>query len=228
MKYKKTQHQLGINPDPSLYTDIRTKYGWYRRKKRPSGSLLNIAYSESSNAMKLSAPAASRILNKLDPWVRELEKGRILVKISGGLRKRFLETGRMDYSYLKNLDIQPAHKLSMLLRTSYHVGLSKDTATIKIKISKNILFLPKSTATHFYFEAIVLWGNPMKEKGLKVESEESKLYPLKIDIREECVLRINLPQQKEPWMLFLKVSCLAGNELAHHPRHYAMKVIAIG
>ena len=228
MKYKKTQQQLGINPDPNLYIDVRTKDGWYRRKKRPSGTPLNKAYSESNNAMKLSAPAASRLLNKLEPWLRELEKGRILSKISGGLRKRFLETGRMDYAYLKNLDIQPAHKLSMLLRTSYHIDLSKNSATIKIQIRKNSLYLPKSIATHFFFEAIILWGNPMKERGLKVESEESKLYTLNKDVREECILSVNIPHQNEPWMLLLKVSCLAGNEMAHHPRHYALKVIAIG
>jgi hypothetical protein len=39
---------------------------------------------------------------------------------------------------------------------------------------------------------------------------------------------MELPTGKQPWMIFLKLSCLEGNEAAIHPRHYGMKVVAVG
>ena len=88
--------------------------------------------------------------------------------------------------------------------------------------------LVHSIATEFYFEAVMVWGDPMKEKGLKVDAVESKLYPIKGEVKGPCVLRLDLPAKKEPWMVLLKVSCLEGNELAHSPRHYGVKVVEAG
>jgi hypothetical protein len=40
-------------------------------------------------------------------------------------------------------------------------------------------------------------------------------------------LRLKIPVRKVPWMVLLKVSCMEGNELAVHPRHYGMKVVKV-
>jgi hypothetical protein len=57
----------------------------------------------------------------------------------------------------------------------------------------------------------------------------SSLYPFTEWIEKSvCSLSIELPANKKPWMVLLKVNCLEGNELAVHPRHYAMTVVAVG
>ena len=54
------------------------------------------------------------------------------------------------------------------------------------------------------------------------------MYPKNTEEVGECVLKIDVPTTKGPWMALLKVNCLEGREMAYHPRHYALKVIAAG
>lgn len=77
------------------------------------------------------------------------------------------------------------------------------------------------------FEAILLWGQPDKAKGLKAESDTSPLYGFG-EKKLECKLTITLPIQKLPWMLMLKLSCHERNKPANASRNYGMKVVGVG
>ena len=174
--------------------------------------------------------------------------------IGGRLKKTYMESGKMTFELLKGLELQPRRKLGSLLSSPYWTSVVKDEIVVKITVAQektlhkenmgSVLNLKKSIFTDYYFELIMVWCPPTPRKGgeenplrrfdnLKVDSEESKLYkrrdpkgPVKDD--ELCVLKIDVPKTKLPWMALLKVSCLEGNELAHNPRHYAMKVVAVG
>jgi hypothetical protein len=67
---------------------IITKEGGYWRRKRGTvkKAKLNRAFREGSYFMQLSAPAASRIIQKLRPYMDGLYTGRLNAKISGRLR----------------------------------------------------------------------------------------------------------------------------------------------
>ena len=227
MGFKRTREELGPNPDPERWMDVFTKEGWYR-KKRPKKTLkLNDVMQEHADAAKVTMPAANRLLGKLEPWTRGLELGRIRATLAARLKKSYLETGKMDFSYLLDLDLQPNRTMKMLLLPKPKVTVT-DEVVVKTVILENTLKLKGSIATEFYFELIMLWGDPMKEKGLRVDSEESQLYPRHSEVSGQCVLKVDVPTVKQPWMALLKVNCLEGREMAHHPRHYALKVVAVG
>jgi len=228
MGYVEEQWMLGDNPDPGRWEDVRTKAGWYRRRKRKKGSKINTVLQKNADRMGSTLQAVKRILDKLHPWVHNLELGTLRMKMSAKLRQRMAKEGKTDFMLMKDLDIQPWRPLNALLRAPYSVQVSKDEVVIKLDLRGQNLDLKNSIATDFYFDAVIIWGNPMLEKGLKVDGVESKLYPIENVKEKQCVLRLDLPVKREPWMVMLKVSCLEGNEIGVSPRLYGMKVVEVG
>jgi hypothetical protein len=82
--------------------------------------------------------------------------------------------------------------------------------------------------TDFYFEAILLYGDVLKKRGMQTEYAVSTPYSFTHTITGDCKLVLPLPSKKQPWILLLKVSCLEGNEMAMHAKHYGMRVVALG
>ena len=71
----------------------------------------------------------------------------------------------------------------------------------------------------------VLSGLPEASGGLKTVSTESRLYAFEDGRKEDCIMSLPLPEAEVPWTVLLKLSCLEGNELAAHTKHYGMKVV---
>jgi hypothetical protein len=226
MKLKKTQRALGVNPDPDLYEDVETKNGWYRKKKRTKKAKLNKVMTAYKDAMQYSSPAAKRILLKLEPWLENMPIGIVNAKISGGLRKSFVETGKMNFANLKDLDISE-QKLDRTFE-SYMTEVKKKEVVITLTIGRNSIKLVQTMHTHFKLEAIIVWGDPMKNNGLRVDSLETKEYTRKMGAHVTDKLVIDLPAKKEPWMVLLKVGCRADDITEMTPKYYAMKVVAVG
>jgi len=233
MGYKRTRAELGPNPDPDIWEDVRTKDGWFRRKKRKNMKL-NAVMQEHADSLKVTMPAAKRILEKLEPWVRGLELGRVQAAISTLLKKSYFEDEKMGLRYLQDLELQPRRPFKALVGKTPYVEVS-DEVFVKILIPSDGLKVKNSIYTEYYFELILLWGDVTKGGKLKVDSVESQLYERpqvsqrKTDrAGEYCELRINLPSRKQPWIALFKVGCLEGKQLAYHPRHYGMKVVAVG
>jgi hypothetical protein len=228
MKLKRTQRELGINPDPELYEDVRTKNGWYRKKKRKKKAVLNTVLSAYKEATQYSSPAAKRILLKLEPWLDRMPAGKVNAKLSGGLRKNYVETGKMGYELLKDLDIseQPLDKL--FDKYSYRAEVKNREVIITLNMGRNRIKLTQMIHTHFWAEAILLWGDPMKIGSMRVDSAESKVYPEDMEkpVTEKLVL--DLPAKKQPWMVLLKISCKMNDFTEMTPKYYAMRVVAVG
>ena len=66
-----------------------------------------------------------------------------------------------------------------------------------------------------------------QKNGLRTDSIESKLYAFGEEPIEICELRLPLPEDDVQWIVLIKVSCLEGNEMAVHPKHYGMKVMKV-
>ena len=56
----------------------------------------------------------------------------------------------------------------------------------------------------------------------------SKPYSFTDIATDHCKLVLPMPTKNEPWMLLLKVSCLEGNEMTAHAKHYGMRVVEVG
>jgi hypothetical protein len=228
MKLKKTQKELGVNPDPEVYEDVKTSDGWYRRKKKGNKAGLNSVMKAYMETTKYSSPAAKLLLERLKPWTEGFELKKVNAKISGRLKKSYVESGKMTFEHLKDLDIQPNRPLDMLLKSHYHAIVKNGEVIVTIDVREGSIELKNSLFTDFYFEIILVWGDLMKKNGLRIESEESKVYKKGKVKSERLALRLVLPTKNEPWMVLLKVSCTESKIPVLSPRHFGMKVLEVG
>lgn len=224
-KKKRSRRDIPYCADPENHVLVETREGIFWRKKRKK-TALNEALATNVDLSKISGPAARQVVEKLRPYFKGLEPGRITLRISNGLRKALKEKKRMDYSFLHGLELQREHKLHQLLLAAYRTEILENRFSVIIPIESNSVKRQNRLATHFYFEAVLLSGDAGVEQGLRGESTESRLYSFDAEGKEDCMLSLPLPEHAVPWMVLLKVSCLEGHELAVHPKHYGMKVVA--
>jgi len=73
-------------------------------------------------------------------------------------------------------------------------------------MNKHTLKGKNALVSHYYFEAVLVWGDAGKEGELRVDSVPSALYAIGAEGVDECRLQVG-----KPWMVLLKVSCLEMN-----------------
>jgi hypothetical protein len=212
--------------DPKDYVLVKTREGMHWRRKRgtvkPAG--LNAGFQASSEATKVVAPASKKILAALQPYLRGLNSGRLNNRIGNALRRSLKEKNGLELSYLKGIELQREHPLEEMLQVDYHVFIDQKTVRIEVPVGPGTVKSFNHLVSDYYFEAVLLYGDPSGEKALKTDSVESPLYPIDGKTGTKCVLELSLPE-KEGWCLLLKINSLEGHEMAVHPKHYRMKVI---
>jgi hypothetical protein len=216
--------------DGAKYVLVKTKEGPYWRKKRGTvkKAELNAAFKRVAEATSLASPAAKRIYDKLLEFLKGLKTGRFIANVSAKLKRSYVRDGAMNFSLFKDYDLQPDYPISELLKGSYQVYKKDGGLTIKIKIDKNTVKRLNKLISAYYFEVILLSGDPGKTKGLRIDSAISPLYGFDEKLDTECRLSLSLPVKKIPWMAFLKLSCHEDDEPASHARHYGIKVVEVG
>lgn len=224
--YKKGQ--APPNPRPGSYILVVTKEGSYWRLKRGTikKATVNAAYAESIARMKISAPAASRLVRKLQPYMNGLHTGRLNARISALFRKSLSEKGQLSLQYLNDFDFQKEHPLEHLLQEQIAATQTHHEVIITIPVHAGTIKKFNRLITDYYFELVLLYGNVAKDQGLRTESVESAVYAIAKDYKKPCTLRMVLPDQ--PWIALLKVNSFEGNQPSVHPKLYGLKVVAAG
>lgn len=207
---------------------MHTKEGSFWRRKRGSikPAALNNAFKTTANNATITGPIAKRICQKMQPFTDGLDTGRQTIAIINLLNKSMAKNAAVDYSFFTNYEFQKRHPLDELLEASYKLTVKKEMFCVEIDLSFEPMKRHNKTATHYYFELIILYGNPMKENNLRVETEQSLLYSFTETYDAKCSLSLQMPKQK-PWMLVLKASCMEDDLPAHHPKYYGMKVVKV-
>jgi hypothetical protein len=215
-------------PDHELYTLVKLKdrYTWRRKRGLLTPIKLNGAFQKNVALTPVANGAASRLIAILEPYLRGLSIGRAHAQISGRLKKAINARDRMDFGFLEGFDFQKDHPFESLVRIPVHVGRKKESVSVSIIISPQTIKQYSKLVSGYYFEAILLYGDAGNEGELSLEAVTSRLYDFKESVK--CQFELGLPLKQVPWMLLIKASCLEGNELAVHPRHYGMKVILTG
>jgi hypothetical protein len=226
-KKKKTRRDIPYCAEPDQHVFVQTRDGIHWRKKRRKGKL-NDSLATNVDLSKISGPAARKVINKLRPYFNGLEPGRITLRIINSLKKGLKEHKRIDLSSLLAMEIQRDHSLDQLLIGRYSIEKNKENLSISIAITKDTIKRYNRLVTHYFFEGVIISGNAGIENGLSVADMESGVYSFELQAKEHCVINLPLPEDGIPWMALLKVSCMEGNEMAVHPRHYGMKVVAVG
>ena len=215
------------NPDPKRYEWVNSSEGGYYREKKPEGSDVNDSLTANNAATTSLAPAIKRIRNRLEEYTRSLDPGRVQGKMSGLLSPAFKKTGKLDLAALKGFDFQKEHTLDKLLLTQYQVHIYSNHVELVIPVAKWTVKKHNTLVTDFYFEGILLYGDAFIDGSLAVTYASSAPYSFENTMEENCKLILPLPPENIPWMLMLKVSCLEGNEMAAHFKHYGMKVVRV-
>lgn len=217
-------------PDPERYVWVNRKSGGYWKLKRGSikPAILNESFKRNSFAFKTTSPVARRMKERLEEFTRGLNISSLHSRLNGELVKTNKAKGTVDFSKLKGFEIQQGHPLENILLAQYRVQQNNNTITIQIPVSAEVVKQHNRLVTDFYFEGILLHGDGLTDGSLAVEYTVSKPYSFIDTLTEACELVLQLPGDNEPWMLLLKVSCLEGNELAAHAKHYGMRVVAVG
>jgi hypothetical protein len=229
MAGKKNNRRRPPCPDPELYEWVERSSGGYWRKKKAKGSPVNSSLSDNNTATASLGPAIKRIRNRLEEYIHNLDKGNIQAKISGLLSRPYQETGKIVLTALKGFDFQKEHVLDKLLLTQYKVHTYSNYVELVIPVAAWAVKKHNNLVTDFYFEGILLYGDAFTDGALDVEYALSAPYSFTNTVEELCKLQLPLPPDNIPWMLMLKVSCLEGNEMAAHAKHYGMKVVeAVG
>jgi Mg2+ and Co2+ transporter CorA len=211
------------NPDPEKYIIVRTKEGDILRKRRTNPSIndaLKVMSAETCST------AAKQIVTQLKPYTENM-RGRVNVRLSGKMRSANRQTGRYDYSQLLGFEYQQYHPLENLYECQYQVGKARKKIYIDIHVGKGCIKAQNTLVTHYYFEAVALFGDAMKPNSLQVEDDVSPLFDFRktynTTVRFSFVLR-----PATPYLIWLKAGCREGHEEANHPKHFAMRVVAVG
>lgn len=210
-------------PENYVWVESRERPHW-RRKRR--STRLNAGYQESSDRTRIVSPAARRVRRAIEPYLNGITIGRLHNRIGNAFRKSLKEKGRLVLCYLKDVEMQRDYPLDAMLHCHYGVYSDGKNVVIELPIERGNVRVLNTLVTHYYFEAVLLYGNASIERGLQAEHAISSLYSIGTDTKSRCVLTLRLPEN-EDWCLFLKMSCLEGNELAAHTKHHRMKVVAV-
>jgi hypothetical protein len=216
-------------PEGAQYVWVTTKEGSFWRRKRGSikPAPVNAVFARNAEASKVTGPSAKRVVDKLRPFLTGLQTGRLTVRIIGAFRKTLNQKGSIDFTLLEGMELQPDYPLARLLVSPYKVEQANNSVRIQIPIERGGVKQHNKIVSDYYFEAVVVQGDATKDNGLRVDSVQSQVYSFAED-KKQCELMVDLPAQKGAWMLLLKISCIEGNEMAVHPKHYGMKVVKVG
>lgn len=207
---------------------VETKEGGYFRRKRGTVKVaeLNATLKKYQKAFSKISPIAGRLKDWLKPYTHKLDTGRLHAKLTAALVKSFLETNIIKFTYLKDYEFQKAHPFSRI-HAGYPVDVMADAVRIKLPVKDYSVEKISEPVTGYYYELIVVAGDLMSEFPLYRNSVRSQQYEFEKEY-EDCELEIMLPGNGEPWMVMVKMNTMEGKELAVNPRHYAMRVVAVG
>jgi hypothetical protein len=225
-------------PDPEHYILVVTRNGRYWRRKRGSvkPAVLNDVLKRNRALMAASSPMARRIALKLEPYTRFMAKGRILSRLNAVLIPALKCDEGAGLEALTGFDVQEEHVFDRLVQAAYRFGHDGRLVWTDVEPFTGCVRVKNRLVTGYFFEGILLYGNAGKEDGLETVCKQSGYYPVEgaagnsgiPGFLTPCRFEFTLPETGVAFALFLKVSCLEGNEMAAAPRHHAMKAVGAG
>ena len=216
-------------PDPELYILVKTRRGYYWRRKRGTvkDAPLNEPFQQQSDNSKVLGPAVKKLRMKLAPYLAGVRTGYLQTNWTNSLRASLRPGTAFSYLPLRGYDFQRDHPW-LTVMSGYNLETQKNFFRVRIPVGGGLMRPQNNLVTEYYFELVLLYGNVVAGDSLRIDEDVSPLYAYEDEPRGECVLEVSLPTKKKPWMLMLKLNALEGDVPAVSPRHYAMMVIGAG
>ena len=121
--------------------------------------------------------------------LRGLDTGRLIARFTGLLRKAVHKKGVTDFSFFADYEFQADHPLEALLQVAYRCKEIEGIVQLQIPIMPGGVKKHSPLVTEYYFDLVLLYGDPTKDDGLRVESVTNYSYT----INEESTCTLTLP-----------------------------------
>jgi hypothetical protein len=233
MPKKKNKFSRRIPPcpgNPEDYILYKGKYGyhWQRKRGTVKEATLNKVLTLSSHITGPTNDAARRVMTMLAPFTQRMDLGRTSALIAGAFKKSYLRSGRMDFSFLEKLDFHEDHPFHKLCKGGIMKWIEKDTLYVKVEAGDGNMIMPSKMADTYEFHAILLFGDPSTDNGLRVDVERSEMFRFDADKVIDFQFNFVLPPPRQPWMVLLHIGCRLNLPTRPSPIYYRMKVIKAG
>lgn len=213
------------NPEDYTWHDTKEGGHWQRNRGTVTTAKLNTSFKNNVKLTKITSPSATIIKSKIMPFLEGLETGRFVANVSGLLKRGYNKTGKLDFLALKEYELQPDYPLSKLLTRAYDVSIQKNEVIIDIHLGERAVKKFNNLVTGYFFELILLFGELSKPNSLRVDSDTSSIYDIRLKTQTICRLSLPLPTKKLSWMAMLKLHSVQGKDPGSYYKHFGMKVV---
>ncbi len=214
------------NPDPEKYQIIKTREGWYLKRRRGTVKPATINETLRLHAASNCGAETKEVFRALKPFIPRLY-GRLQVYFAMRLKKAKLETGRADYRYCEGYEINRLHPLQDIYLENISITEKKGMLYFDLPVSGDGIRKKNNLVTDFYFEAILINGDPAVPGSLRSESDRSELISYNNIPNKKVQLNLILPAKDIPYLVILKFGCMEGRQHAAHGKHYGVKVVKV-
>lgn len=230
-KKRKFNSTIPPCPDPDKYVLVRGKYRYFWRRKRGTGekpAVLNEVLTRSAAITAKTNRAAKHMMSLLSVFTQRMDLGLTTTRVAGAFKKAYLASGKMDFSFMHEIQFQEDYPIYDLFRGHVHKQVVKGSLQLSIGVGSQNVHAPSRVAESYYLHAIMLYGDPSKDRGIKIETDESRAYSFQEKGELECPFSFVLPAKNRPWMVLLYLGCKMKDRLPAGPRYHAMMVVATG
>ena len=185
--------------------------------------------TESASLTGPANKAANQLLTILRLFTQRMILGRTMAKIAGAFKKTYLKTGKMGFSLLEGMDFQEDYPFNELCKGMVMKKIEEDTLHLLIPVGNRNVTKLSNLADGYQLQAILLFGDPSKENGLRIDVEPSRWYSFKEEEGNiDCSFSLVLPPKNRPWMVLLYVVCSFNVKAQPGPQYRRMKVVKVG
>lgn len=230
MAKKKFDPTIPPCPDPQRYLLVKGKYRYHWRLKRGTvkPAVLNDVMKNSAAITAKTNQAAKQMMSLLSVFTQRMKPGMATTRVAGAFKKAFLRNGRMDFSFMEGLLFQEDYPINRFFTGMVQKEIVNGCLQLSIEVgSLNIKRHTKDAVT-YQLHAIMLYGDPSKERGIKIETDESRTYSYDEEGAIDCELSLVLPPKNRPWMVLLHIGTQFRVSFPAAFKYHAMMVVATG
>ena len=223
-------HNLVRKPGGSYYW--RAKRGTFKK------ATLNPVLAAMAQHKKLSMAAAARLIAALNPFTCNKIGGyrydaykRNTQRFAALFTMSIMKDEKMGWPFFGGIELNPNRSLEHIFSRNHPVVIKNNMATVRFELEDNMVDRDRNkNATHFYFELILIHGDPAKVNSLRSENDISPDYPYmshthfsKAGKKQYCELSVVIPERR-PYLLILKAATRDGR-LHSGAKHEGLRVM---
>jgi hypothetical protein len=217
-------------PDSERYLLVKGKYRYHWRLKRGTvkPAVLNDVMKKSAAITAQTNQAAKQMMSLLSVFTQRMKLGTATTRVAGAFKKAYLKNGRMDFSFMEGLLFQEDFPINRFFTGIVQKQMINGSLQLNIEVGRHNIKRHSKDAVTYQLHAIMLYGDPAKERGIKIETDESRTYSYDEEGNIDCQLSLVLPPKNRPWIVLLHIGTKFRVSFRAEAKFHAMMVVATG